>query len=291
LLELLTFVRIRYAVTPVKRLSLAVAGHAYRSLQNLLPRRKPLARNSELQGIHRGERCFILGSGRSIMNQDLKLLAGEIVMTQNNFHAHADIGIIAPRYHCVVQMYQPPKYAPDWVTWFTSMQNRLPTTTRLIAGDLSRELLDKHRLFENRVNYIHPGLSPLLLRHAAVDLTRNILDVPTALTQCLAVALYMGFSKIYLLGFDLSQMCEGRGSDYGRFYGLSPITSNQAERNFEDEDDISGNNWYTFWLMWVGFGLLRDEGLRLGSEIINATDGGMLSSFRREKYEDVIRSR
>lgn len=264
------------------------AFHAYNVARNLLPSSGPLRANRRFRNLHRGSRCFILGSGRSILEQDLTRLRGEIVMTQNSFHMHADIATIAPRYHCIVPMFQPPEYATDWLQWFREMQERLPDDTQIFAGLNSRPLFEKNGLFQGRAHYIRAGVEPLFVKRAPFDLTRRIMTIPTALTQCLTVALYLGFERIYLLGFDLSQMCEGHGKNWGRFYGSSPVTRNEAERSFERERDWDGENWFQYWNMWQSFAHLRDEATRQGSAIINATRGGLLDCFPRERYEDLV---
>ena len=76
-----------------------------------------LKRNTKFKDIHKGQRCFILGSGPSIVKQDLKKLQGEIVITQNNFHVHEDISIINPRYHCVIRRNLPVTGSIGSVRW------------------------------------------------------------------------------------------------------------------------------------------------------------------------------
>ena len=272
----------------VRKTAGLAAYHALNRARDLLPRPQALRANERFRDLHRGERCFILGSGRSIVEQDLTRLAGEHVITQNSFHAHRDIAVIAPRYHCVVPMFQPRVFDRDWVQWFREMQERLPATTHLFAGLNARELLAREGLFAGRAGFVQQGFDPLLLRRAPVDLTRRVMNIPTALTQCLTVAIYLGFQRIYLLGFDLTQMCEGRQGNWGRFYGSSPVTRNASERGVEDERDRDGENWFQYWVMWRSFVLLREEAARRGGEIVNAGRGGLLDCFRRERYEDVI---
>jgi len=267
-----------------------LAYHLFRSLQNLGPRNRVLARNETLRNKHQDQRCFLLGSGKSILSQDLTLLRGEAVITQNNFHVHESISVVAPAYHCVIPMYQPPEYAPDWKTWFESMAERLPATTHLITGLNSKPLLERNGLFTDRVSYIRHGINPLFIRRPPFDITRNVMNIETALTQCIEVALFMGFSRIYLLGFDLSQICEGRDREWGRFYGTSPVTVNQAERSVDDMYMATGFMWLQYWLMWRSFILLRAEADRRGVEIVNLTRGGLLNVFRRADYEETIRA-
>src|SRR6185369_9642513 len=67
-------------------------------IQNLFPD-SLLLQNKKFKNLHAGQRCFILGSGHSILTHDLTKLSNEIVITQNHFHSHKDISIIHPKYH------------------------------------------------------------------------------------------------------------------------------------------------------------------------------------------------
>jgi len=168
------------------------------------------------------------------------------------------------------------------------MEGSLPKTTTLITGASSKPLLDEQHLFTDRVVYLSPKLDPLFLRRARVDITRNVMRIPTALTQCLTVALYMGFSTIYLVGFDLDQLCHGRGKNWGRFYGVSPVTANEAEKSEEDKLNRTGGNWLAYWLMWRQFVLLGEYAERKGTRIVNLTKGGLLNCYPREDYDEVV---
>jgi hypothetical protein len=187
-----------------------------------------------------------------------------------------------------VPMYQPPSSVPDWVTFFRSMEERLPATTQFFVGLNSRPVVEANGFFEGRVAYVEQGLSPLFLRRPAYDVTRYVMNIQTALVLCLEVALFLGFSQIYLLGFDLTQVCETRERQWGRFYGTSPITATDAEREIEEDTDRSGHTWYQHWLMWIGFNLMREEAERRGTEILNVGRGGLLNCFQRGTYESVV---
>ncbi len=256
-------------------------------LRGLLPDRL-LERNVRFRDVHRGERCFILGSGPSIAEQDMTRLAGEIVMTQNHFHAHEQIGRIAPRYHVIVPKYQPREYDADWVAWLNSMNERLPQDTVLFFDKNTKYLVDDLGLFASRAYYMQTGYSGALLRRAPVDITKRIMVVPTVITQCLAVAIYMGFREIYLVGFDLDQVCRMSNRDKVRFYGLSPITANKAEIDAEAELASTGRTWSDMWIIWQQLIMLRQVAKERGISIVNATRGGLLDMFPRRRYEDLV---
>jgi len=86
------------------------------TLQDFLSTHNELKKNTKFKNIHKGQRCFILGSGPSILTNDLTHLKNEIVMTQNNFHTHKDIKTISPEYHVVIPKFHPKEHDKDWVT-------------------------------------------------------------------------------------------------------------------------------------------------------------------------------
>ena len=247
-----------------------------------------LNRNIKFKNIHAGERCFILGSGPSIVKQDLKKLQGEIVISQNHFQIHEDIKIIHPMYHCVVPFFHSKEFTGDWINWFRSMEERLPLETQMFFHINTRHILEENNFFTNRINYLEVGLDSMTLERALVNITRRIMGVPTALSQCLTVALYMGFRKIYLLGCDMDQIGSLIAGEQQRFYGDSPITNNEYELKNDEEALATGYIWYHYWLMWKQFILFRKYAERNNSEIINLTDGGILNCYERQLYNEVV---
>jgi len=247
------------------------------------------SQNSIFRNVHEGKRCFILGSGHSILSQDLTLLENEIVFTQNHFHAHKDIQRISPKYHVVVPKYQPKEFDGDWKNWLNSMVERLPSDTTLFFGSNLKYLIDQYAELSRRAYYTSHKLKPLYLSKARIDITKNVMNVPTVITQCLLIALYMGFKDIYLLGFDLDQICRMNDRSRVRFYGHSPITQNKSEEQLEIDLDKGGQVYFELWLLWKQLGLLRKYAESHNQNIINLTNGGLLDAFTRLKYEDVIK--
>lgn len=248
-----------------------------------------LTGNSKFKDIHRGSRCFILGSGHSIMTQDLTKLAGEIVMTQNHFHAHRDIAAIRPAYHVLIPKYQPKEFDGDWNVWFDSMEERLPSDTIFFLGTNTKYLIEKRSNMISRTFYIKAGYWSILMKEARMDITRSIMHVPTVITECLTIAIYMGFSEIYLTGFDLNQIQLMKDRDNVRFYGNSPITANQSEKNSEKDSGPSGLDWYSMWITWHQLNLLKNEAELRKIKIINATNGGLLNMFDRVDYDSLFK--
>ncbi len=263
--------------------------NTYVSLLDMMPN-AILQQNKIFKNIHRGQRLFILGSGNSIKLQDMKLLDGEIVMTQNHFHAHQDIAIINPTYHVNVPKFHPKEYDKDWEIWFDTMEERLPAHCTFFWGLNTKEMIDRRPTLNKRSYYIDPQYNPNCLSKAHADITKIIMRVPTVLTQCLSIAIYMGFKEIYLVGMDLNQSCiiqENR--DEVRFYGNSPITSNQAEKNAEIHLMDTGIEWFNQWAIWKQLNLLNVAAKENQVQILNATRGGLLNMFPRVNYENLLK--
>ena len=244
-------------------------------------------RNRVLRNIHRGKRCFILGSGPSIEKKDLTHLENEIVITQNNFHAHDQIDLIKPNYHVVVPKYQSAEHDDDWVEWLQAMNERLPKSAAYFFNENTKYLVDRLSLFEDRVYYLRQGYNCALVRRAPVNLTRGLMAVPTVLPMCLAIAIYLGFSDIYLMGYDLDTVCRWHKPDRKRFYGKSPVTRNEAERDLEERSQSLGLKWINMWMIWRQCNLLKVQAERRGIRIINSTRGGLLDMFERIDYENI----
>ena len=248
-----------------------------------------LKKNIELKDKYKNERIFILGSGSSILHYDLKVLKNEYVMTQNSFYMHNDISNIDPNYHCVIPYYQSDKEYSIWINYIAEMKDSMPNSL-FIWGLNTRSLIEKHHKdISDRSYYIRTKYNLLTLNKAKVNISKTIMNIPTVLTQCLAVAMYMGFKEIYLLGFDLDQICHTKDQTYGRFYGMSKITDTEFERNENDRLDLeTTDGWYTWWLMNKQFFLLKHYAEHNNIKIVNGTKGGILSYFKREPIENII---
>ena len=258
-------------------------------VHDLLFTHHDLKKNIELKDKYNNKRIFILGSGSSILHYDLKVLKNEFVMTQNSFHMHEDIYDIEPNFHCVVPYYHSEKEYSTWIEYIGDMKEKMPSTS-FIWGLNTKALIDNHHPeLIKQSYYIRTKYNSLTLKKAKVNISKTIMNIPTILTQCLTVAIYMGFREIYLLGFDLDQICHTNDRTFGRFYGMSKITDTKFEEDAERNSDLeTTDGWYNWWLMNKQFFLIRDFADQNNISIVNGTQGGILSYFKREPIENII---
>ena len=210
-------------------------------------------------------------------------------MTQNSFHMHNDISDINPTFHCVVPYYQSENEISVWVDYIADMKAKMPHSL-FIWGLNTKSLIDKyHEDLRDKSYYLRTRYNLLTLNKAKVNISKTIMNIPTVLTQCLTVAIYLGFKEIYLLGFDLDQICHTNDRTFGRFFGMSKITDTKFEEDAEKNlDDETTDGWYNWWLMNKQFFLIKLFADQNNINIINGTQGGILSYFKREPIENII---
>lgn len=162
-----------------------------------------LKENILLKDRHVGHRCFILGSGSSIKQQDLTKLAGEIIISVSNSFVHPAIPLIKPKYHVlppVLARHGELNTVEKFMEWFYEMDKKT-FDAEMFFHIWDRNELIKRGLYKNRivhwVDYAPWDEGPI----GQIELSKmpNIWSVSEA---AITIAIYLGFSKIYLLGFD-----------------------------------------------------------------------------------------
>lgn len=162
-----------------------------------------LANNRQLKDRHTGSRCFILGAGSSIKDQNIAKLEGEIVISVSNTFVHPDFPRIKPRYHvspALIQSHGNIFSEQKFVAWLRAMEASTGDAEMFFhIGD--REMIERNNLFNHRivhwVEYIGGDIAP----KKNIDLSR-VPSIGSVSELALTVAVYLGFDKIYLLGID-----------------------------------------------------------------------------------------
>jgi hypothetical protein len=269
---------------------------AYHRLRN---RSKPevLVRNSALKGRHRDrQRCFVIGNGPSLRKQDLRQLRGEVVFVCNFFNLHPEYQEISPRYYCFAD---PNSFFPgtfnehleiDRSSWFADICAKGPEAEFLVPVT-AMPAIERNNWFAGRcIWYIAHRTPSRLLGFAESDLRRPIAwGMGTIAAIAIPAAIYMGFSKIYLLGCDCNWWVENLANEdfdaeYKHFYERIPFSPRETTlRDFGLErvfQDIANH--------FKSLRLLGEHALSMGVNIINATEGGILDVFPRDKLHNVL---
>jgi hypothetical protein len=187
-------------------------------------------------------RCFIIAPGPSIKEQDLKLLKGEIVFSMSGFVKHSDFHIIKPKYHIVNRIVHHLVYyeATIFIKNLEEMDSILPDDVILFADIADKEFFSENNLFTNKRivwrRYVNWDENDI------VDLSLDTMPNAQFLVESsLYIALYLGFSNIYVLGMDKNWLNDGIYTyfDTKKVMGhIQDDTQKRKEKNSLDSETI-----------------------------------------------------
>ena len=266
----------------------------FRNYYDFLKHSYLIKTNINLKNKHKGEKCFILGSGPSIKDEDLKPLKNEIVFALNNFYVHDDFSEImsgdVEKYYMTAPIH-PPQTGTEWKEWFSDMENYMPKKVNLIFGisnqiNTAKMILDHNNLFEYHKKYwFYGGINindyyNYKLRN--IDITRMIWIADTVSIYSLIFAIYMGFSEIYLLGMDHNYICNNE-SNY-RFYKNGIHQNNEVERIIKG-DSRTKHLSFSMYNIFQQYELLSNNS---HTRIYNSSRNSLLDVFKYVKFNESI---
>jgi hypothetical protein len=241
-----------------------------------------IKRNEVFRDRHRGQRCFVIGNGPSLREQDLSPLANEITLVTNAFYLHPIVG----------EHWQPAYYFLGDPAYFKedSDLSEYAQLTRKIQSALffvphyARDFLIKTAaLPEERTYYI--AISGRMDSNSSekFELSAITPAMQTVVQLAMMAAMYMGCSPIYLLGMDHDWL--SHGGEHVNFYSAYDAAGQPA-------GNINGWGYKRMMesvlLMWQIYEGIERSARAEGVKIINATEGGFLDVFERGNYEEIV---
>ena len=244
--------------------------------------------NSVFKNKHKNERCFILCNGPSVNGQNLIPLKEEIVFSVSGGFQHEDYLEIKPNYHCVPAISYDVLAKDNLIHWFKEMDKYLGDA-ELFANYTEKSFFKEENLFtDKKVNYICSGRSFESYKLTEVDLTKVLPAVQSVPIMALLIAIYMGFSEIYLLGTDHD--CLSSGEYKYSYEGINIVESG----NVVNKQGVIESDFYpqvvATKILWENYMYIKRIADFNNIKIYNATNGGMLDVFERVKYEEVVGS-
>lgn len=248
-------------------------------------------RLKEYRGKYEGKRCFIIGNGPSLTLSDLERLKGEITFACNSIYAVYEHTFWRPSFHCAWDNI----FCKKMMSKKEDMKKLTSEcgaffTTILGDGFQYRECEDIGNLFfiksEQAVSE-NTGL-PLF----SEDCSKQIYSSGTVTYMMLQLAVYMGFSKIYLLGMDTSFSTE-------RFKDGKVVVKRMINHQnlIEENDEIFSKSI----MQKYGYTYIADIDLQMEAyqsaqqyadshkiKIYNATRGGKLEIFERVDFDSLF---
>lgn len=246
-----------------------------------------LSRNCVFKNIHLGERAFVIANGPSLKSQDLSLLKNEIKFTVAGFYKHPIISEYwQPTYYSVIdkQFFEDPVvYEPFW----SGLKEKIKDANFFIS-------LSRGYGF-NKLTNILPHDRTFYCAHYGtpikddLDFTKLTMGFQTVASMSIALAVYMGCSPIYLLGYDHDYLAH-RGKDHHFYEGN--ILGGRIKDKFENSSiETIYPYYFTMQFMqkfWDNYRKIKQVADQRNIRIINATKGGFLDIFERREYETIF---
>ncbi|MFH0882963.1 MAG: 6-hydroxymethylpterin diphosphokinase MptE-like protein [bacterium] len=222
-------------------------------------------------------RCFIIGNGPSLNRLDLSLLEGEITFAANAIYLLYDRIKWRPTYYAV--------------------------SDPLVMEDRHKDinaLKDSIKFFTlERANFAKRDNNTLFLRVRAPqnypEFTKDISEViygnHTVSFVHMQLAYYMGFRKIYLIGFDHDYKIPEKPIIEPNKYGTDRILSDSEDSNHFDPTYFGkGYRWHVpqIKLIEMAYRKAKEEYEKDGRSIYNATPGTKLDVFDKVDYASLF---
>ena len=214
------------------------------------------------------------------------MLKSEHVISVSSGYLHSEYSKIAPAYHCVPQITYGLMSRDDVVTWFREMHEKLGRAT-LFLNHSEAPVVCEEALFTGRdVRYtVFSGEFSEYPIDVLPDISTRIPAVQSVPVMCLMIAMYLGFSEIYLLGTDHDHF---RSGEYK--YSFEPTVL----RGKDCTVDVSGKprSWYAEFIglakLWEQYRSIKQIAEHCGVRIFNATAGGELDEFPRVDFASLF---
>ncbi len=254
--------------------------------------------NAKFYNLHKGKRCFIIGNGPSAKNINFQDLKNEYTFTVNQFARFENYKDLNSNYHVFSdeRLFALDENNPDdreALTYLAKIADLRPKV-QFFSKLCSKNFFENASIFKDiDINYYIDGLVFHDGYELDCDITKQIPWFPTCIDYCIFIAMYMGFTEIYLLGCECTGFLRATMFDknindnisYG--YNVSDNEKRRIERQFKmcgiaDELEIGAKvlKYYDY---------LAKMAKRDGVRIVNCTDGGILESFERMSLDDVLK--
>lgn len=248
--------------------------------------------NAKYKDMHKGKRCFILGNGPSLKEQDLSCLKGEILFTVNQFFRMDGAKELKPSYHF-------------WADPFFFNNNGCMTDDMLRAMECAAEsaitffestayeYVTSHHM-DKRIpcSFFKCGLALFDNSDISVDFSEWVSGAATVVQYAVEMAIYMGFSEIYLLGCDMTGILSViQSKEKKAVEGTYSYQIDEKERKRIDALSacVSMESQFVGWgNMFAGYRFLRQYCEERGILLANATKGGVLDNLPRVRLEELF---
>ena len=257
-----------------------------------------LLTNKMYEGIHRGDRCFILGNGPSLQEFDLSLLENEITFSVNQLARRDDFAKLRSNYHFWAdeRFFDLREDRPGDMELLDVMKNTGCYNSKITVfyKIAARKMISQYHLDDfMTIRYYDDCVFPrnMYLSHN-VDFTQLVPRFSSVVHYAICMAVYMGFSEIYLLGCDCSGFVtigETKLKNAEAFQYTYEISENEKKRmervfkNISVRDELAS---YVF--LFDTYEDLRYHCEKRNVHLYNATPNSLLDTLEKVDIFNIL---
>lgn len=214
------------------------------------------------KGVHAGKRCFIIGNGPSLQNEDLRLLY------EKNEYTFAC--------NSLIKLFDEIPFAP---TYYFAQDNKIILDNKEYIKRLQgNRFLKAH--YAGRYHIKGVTYYSMLFLKKNIGFSTNLPQVvysgQTVTYSMIQFAAYMGFTEIYLLGVDCN---------YSAANDVITADSYFDKRLFNTQRDYAAPE---VDINLQAFALAKEVCNAAGVKILNASRGGRLEIFPRVNFDTLF---
>lgn len=240
---------------------------------------KQIFHELQLKDKHKGQRCFVIGNGPSLNERDLECLKDEVTFAANRIYKIFDKTSWRPTYYFCMDYEE---YGADHekINKIQADLRFVPIERAIAAGRIYDEITYYHQ--KTNETQLKEGRCVINAETKfSYDCEEIVYGGRTVLYDALQMALYMGFSEIYLLGVDCAYRLEML--EDGRI-----IETNHKDYFSDDYLEALEESSVPTFAMIRSFQKAKEACESKGVSIKNATRGGKLEVFERVDFDTII---
>lgn len=249
--------------------------------------RETIQANEKFHNYHEGETLFIIGNGPSIKNIDLTKIKNAKKMVVSNFYLHENYNMIKPDYYCYPRFIYNNDLNDHFWNQYLCKVGEESGYPQFFFDISEKRIIDTCSGFrDKKVNYMYLDQFKTEC-YDEIDITQRIMEGRSVSVDCLQLAIYMGFKKIYLLGIEHTNILN-RNYEYffdkkkDPFYNCHPgVEQGKDVRDFNVI--LSGT-----YKLWEQYKALADIAKNNNVCIYNAVHESLLDIFERVDYNSVV---
>jgi|GEM_PF-1554217 len=214
----------------------------------------------QLKDKYKGKRCFLLGSSPSLKNLDLKKLENECTMTVGKGFKLRESGLKNSTFHVM----------SDFVGFLESEKGFPADFSEIYFTSQNVPFIENEVKSSLKFYYKRSGDNGFKFEG---DILKPLYTAETVITFAMAIAFYLGFKEVILIGVDL---------DFTAITGHA-YESSAGERERQKNHSINSRD-----EMLNGIKISAEEMKKQGTTVLNASPAGIVDCVPRVKYEDLF---